>query len=123
MKRTEVELSISSKKKTRSGSQRGVKTAEVIAEILRSQMPELSRRYKVASLGIFGSYLRGEADEESDIDLLVDLEDAGEPLTLLEFIALENHLSDLLGTKVDLVEKSALKTAIGRRILEEVETV
>lgn len=116
-------MSISSKKKTRSGSQRGVKTAEVIAEILRSQMPELSRRYKVASLGIFGSYLRGEADEESDIDLLVDLEDAGEPLTLLEFIALENHLSDLLGTKVDLVEKSALKTAIGRRILEEVETV
>ncbi len=116
-------MSISSKKKTRSGSQRGVKPAEVIAEILRSQMPELSRRYKVASLGIFGSYLRGEADEESDIDLLVDLEDAGEPLTLLEFIALENHLSDLLGTKVDLVEKSALKTAIGRRILEEVETV
>jgi predicted nucleotidyltransferase len=81
-------------------------------------MPELSRRYKVKSLGIFGSYLRGEADEESDIDLLVDLEK--ESMTLLEFIALENRLSDLLGAKVDLVERSALKPAIGRRILEEV---
>jgi hypothetical protein len=100
-----------------------IKSAEEIAEILRSHMPELSRRYKVASIGIFGSYLRGEADEESDIDLLVDLEEGDEPLTLLEFIALENHLSDLLGAKVDLVEKSALKPAIGRRILEEVETV
>lgn len=84
-------------------------------------MPELSRRYKVKSLGIFGSYLRGEADEESDIDLLVDLEE--ESLTLLEFIALENRLSDLLGAKVDLVERSALKPAIGRRILEEVQPV
>jgi predicted nucleotidyltransferase len=84
-------------------------------------MPELSRRYKVKSLGIFGSYLRGEADEESDIDLLVDLEE--ESLTLLEFIALENRLSDLLGAKVDLVERSALKPAIGRRILEEVQLI
>ncbi len=84
-------------------------------------MPELSRRYKVKSLGIFGSYLRGEADEESDIDLLVDLEK--ESMTLLEFIALENRLSDLLGAKVDLVERSALKPAIGRRILEEVQLI
>lgn len=116
-------MSISSKTKTRSGSQRKVKTAEEIAQILRSHMPQLSRRYQVASLGIFGSYLRGEADEESDIDLLVDLEDGDEPLTLLEFRALENHLSDLLGAKVDLVEKSALKPSIGRSILEEVETI
>jgi predicted nucleotidyltransferase len=84
-------------------------------------MPELSSRYKVKSLGIFGSYLRGEADEESDIDLLVDLEK--ESMTLLEFIALENRLSDLLGAKVDLVERSALKPAIGRRILEEVQLI
>jgi hypothetical protein len=84
---------------------------------------EILRKNEVKRAAFFGSIVRDEMDEESDIDLLVDLEDAGEPLTLLEFIALENHLSDLLGTKVDLVEKSALKTAIGRRILEEVETV
>ena len=92
-----------------------------ILQILRENMPELSRRYKVRSLGVFGSYARGEADEESDIDLLVDLED--ESLTLLQFIALENYLSDSLGAKVDLVEKKALKPAIGRHILEEVQAV
>jgi len=44
-------------------------------------------------------------------------------MTLMEFIALENHLSDLLGAKVDLVEKNVLKPAIGRHILEEVQAV
>ncbi len=116
-------MTTSSKRKPRSQSQRRVKTAEEIARILRSHMPELSTQYKVKSLGIFGSYIRGEADEDSDIDLLVDLEEGEVPLSLLEFIALENRLSDLLGAKVDLVERSALKPAIGRRILEEVETV
>ena len=116
-------MTTSSKRKPRSQAQGKVKTAEEIARILRSHMPELASRYKVTSLGIFGSYIRGEADEESDIDLLVDLEEGDEPLTLLEFIALENRLSDLLGAKVDLVERSALKPAIGRRILGEVETV
>lgn len=96
-------------------------TLEEILQILRDEMPDLSSRYKVRSLGIFGSYARGEADEVSDIDLLVDLED--ESLSLMEFIALENHLSDLLGAKVDLVERSALKPAIGRRILEEVKAI
>jgi predicted nucleotidyltransferase len=42
---------------------------------------------------------------------------------LLKFIALENYLSDLLGVKVDLVEKQALKPAIGRNVLEEVESI
>ncbi len=96
-------------------------TLENVLQVLRENMPELSRRYKVKSLGVFGSYVRGEADEDSDIDLLVVLED--ELLTLLQFIALENHLSDLLGVKVDLVEKNALKPAIGRHILEEVQAV
>ncbi len=84
-------------------------------------MPELSRRYRMRSLGVFGSYVRGESRGDSDIDLLVDLEERS--LTLLQFIALENHLSDLLGVKVDLVERDALKSAIGRHILEEVQPV
>ena len=42
---------------------------------------------------------------------------------LLKFIALENYLSDLLGIKVDLVEKENLKPAIGRHVIEEVESI
>ena len=86
--------------------------------ILRIHLPELRRQYGVRSLGIFGSYVRGDQRSESDLDLLVELDER--PLTLLQFIALENYLSDLLGVKVDLVEKEALKPAIGRRILKEV---
>jgi len=84
-------------------------------------MPEPCNRYEVGALGVFGSYLRGEADEKSDLDLLVDMEEGS--LTLLQFIALENHLSDLLGLKVDLVEMSTLKPALGRSILEDVDPV
>ncbi len=98
-----------------------VPSLEEILQILRQQMPELSRRYRVRSLGVFGSYVRGESRGDSDIDILVDLEERS--LTLLQFIALENHLSDLLGVKVDLVERDALKSAIGRHILEEVQPV
>ena len=98
-----------------------VPSLEEILQILRQHMPELSRRYRVRSLGVFGSYVRGESRGDSDIDLLVDLEERS--LTLIQFIALENHLSDLLGVKVDLVERGALKSAIGRHILEEVQPV
>ncbi len=86
--------------------------------MLRAQLPELRMRYGVRSLGVFGSYVRGEQGEESDLDLLVEFDER--PLTLLQFIALENELSDRLGVKVDLVEKSALKPAIGQRILQEI---
>ena len=85
--------------------------------ILRREMPELRDRYKVKSLGLFGSYVRGEQRRKSDLDILVEFH---EPPGLLKFLELENRLSDLLGIKVDLVMKSALKPDIGRRILSEV---
>ena len=83
-------------------------------------MPELAERYGVKSLFIFGSYVRGEARRSSDLDILVDLDDKR---TLLQFIALENHLSDLLGIKVDLVERDTMKPAISRSILREMVQV
>jgi len=65
--------------------------------------------------------VRGEQHGRSDLDVLVEFGD--EPLTLLDFIALENELSRLLGVPVDLVEKQTLKPGIGRAILEEVVPV
>ena len=90
------------------------------ARILRDQLPELGDRYGVKSLGLFGSYVRGEEWEGSDLDLLVEFVDAPD---LLEFVALGQDLSELLGVKVDLVMKRALKPRIGERILEEVVAV
>ncbi len=85
--------------------------------ILRAEKERLSRRYDVRSLGVFGSYVRGEAHPDSDLDILVDF---GSPPTLFEYVRLQNDISDLLGVPVDLVMRSALKPAIGEQVLSEV---
>ena len=89
-------------------------------EELRQRLPDLKKCYRVKSLGVFGSYVRGEQHSRSDLDILVEFYD---PPSLLKFIELEYFLSDLLGTKVDLVMKDALKPVIGKRILREVVAV
>jgi predicted nucleotidyltransferase len=101
--------------------QRQRPTLEEILFNLRAHLPELREQYGVRTLGIFGSYVRGEQRPHSDLDLLVEFD--ARPLTLIQVISLEQHLSDLLGVKVDLVEKKVLKPAIGRHILQEVAPV
>ena len=91
-----------------------------LIEQLRQQLPGLTERYRVQSLGIFGSYVRQQQRLDSDVDLLVTFT---EPPSLLQFIALENELTDTLGVRVDLVMRDALKPTIGRRILNEVVPV
>ena len=86
-------------------------------QALKSQLTLLADRYKVQSLGIFGSYIRQEQHPNSDLNMLVTF---SETPSLLKFIALENYLSDLLGVKVDLVMQDALKPNIGPHILREV---
>ncbi len=91
-------------------------TTERIVSVLRRVLPELMTRYSVKSLAVFGSYARNEQRSSSDLDLLVEFV---EPPGLLKFIEIENNLSDLLGVKVDLVMKDALKPRIGARVLSE----
>jgi len=86
-------------------------------EILRHQLPILRAKYHVRFLGVFGSYVQGTPRKTSDLDVLVDFTEAP---SLFEFIQLESDLSALLGIKVDLVMKSALKPLIGQHILSEV---
>ena len=85
-------------------------------KILRKELPILAEQYNVATLEVFGSYVRREQRKNSDLDLLVTFR---KPPSLLKFIRLENHLSDTLGVKVDLVMKDSLKPTIGRNILRE----
>ena len=92
------------------------KAAE-FARILQDHMPELEREYGVASLALFGSYVRGEEREDSDLDVLVDL---NRPMGLLAFIALGDYLSQLVGRQVDLTTtRSASEHRSGRHILQE----
>jgi predicted nucleotidyltransferase len=90
---------------------------EEIQKRVKERKGELKEEYKVKEIGIFGSYIRGDQQENSDLDILVDFE---ETIGLFKFVALERYLSRLLGVKVDLVMKSALKPRIGARILKEV---
>jgi predicted nucleotidyltransferase len=99
-----------------------MKGLEEIKNTLAVQKRELRQKYRVKEIGIFGSYVRGEQKKRSDVDLLVEFEEPSD-LTLLDFVRLENYLSEILGVKVDLVEKNALKPRIGKRILEEVVNI
>jgi len=83
-----------------------------IEAILRERRDVLTRDY-----GVFGSCLRGDASDDSDIDILVVF---SQPVGFFKFLELEERLSEWLGAKVDLVTKAALKPHIGRRILNEV---
>lgn len=94
-------------------------TRDEIRQTLRQHSPELSRRYGVVNLRLFGSYVRGEQRPGSDVDLLVEIDNP--QLTLLQFVELRDYLSDLLGVRVDLVEKETLKPTLGAQILREVE--
>ena len=89
-----------------------------IKSILTKKKPFLVKKYKIKALGIFGSYVRREETKRSDLDLLVEFQESP---GFLEFIEIENYLTDTLGIKVDLVMKSALKPRIGQHILNEVE--
>jgi uncharacterized protein len=95
---------------------------EDIKATLAEHKNELKREYGVKNIGVFGSYVRGEQKKKSDLDVLVEFEDTAD-LSLLDFIGLENYLGSLLGVKVDLVEKQALKPRIGRHVLEEVVNI
>lgn len=96
-----------------------MKKLDEIIEKLKELKPEIEKRYQISEIGIFGSYIRNEQTENSDLDILVSINENSK-LSLLGFCKIENWLSEILGIKVDLVMKDSLKPRIGKRILSEV---
>ena len=99
-----------------------MKKIEEIKSKLATHREELKQKYKVKEIGIFGSYVKGKQNRQSDVDILVEFEEPSN-LSLIDFIKLENYLSEIVGVKVDLVEKHTLKPRIGKHVLEEVVNV
>ncbi len=95
-----------------------MKTLEEIKKILREHKEELKRKFGVKEIGIFGSYVRNEQTEVSDIDILVDFE---KPIGW-EIVDLKEYLEKILGIKVDLVPKGGVvrKPLLWKYIKEEV---
>ena len=96
-----------------------MKQLKEIKQTLTQNIDQIKQQYQIKQLGIFGSYIRGEATENSDLDILVEFEPQAR-FGLLTFCELENYLSELLTIKVDLVMKDGLKPQIGKNILQEV---
>lgn len=87
-----------------------------ITKTLHSHTPRFARDYAVRRFGVFGSVVRGDQTEASDIDILVDFI---KPIGLFTFVRLEEELTKLLKRKVDLVTPRALKPAIRDDVLKE----
>jgi uncharacterized protein len=97
-----------------------MKDLNEIKKIIKQHRNILSDRYGVAVVGIFGSYVRGEQEQRSDIDLLADIL---RPISLLEMVGAEIYLSEVLEIKVDLVPKRSVREELRNNILEEAVSI
>jgi predicted nucleotidyltransferase len=92
---------------------------EEVRHKLREELPVLRQKFSVKSLAVFGSVARHDP-QPNDLDLLVEYYEVP---GLFEFIALENHLSDLIGIKVDLCMTDSLKPRVSKNALKEMVLV
>jgi len=92
-----------------------ISKTQVLGKI-SSQKSFLEDKFFVKEIGLFGSVARGDQTQQSDIDILVDFKN---PIGIFDFIRLEDYLSKLLNSKVDLVTKTGLKSLIKDEILSQ----
>ncbi len=92
-----------------------MRTKEEILSILSKNKPGLEKQYKLKSLALFGSYSRGDQREESDIDLLVEVDSS----LGLRFVDLAESIESLLNIRVDIVSKGAIAPRYWKQIESE----
>jgi len=97
-----------------------MKTLDEIKKTLRDNREAIGREYKAEIVGIFGSCVRGEQKEESDVDVLVRFRKGA---TLFDFVGLADFLEQKLDMKVGIVSERAIRPELKERILKEVVAV
>jgi len=85
-----------------------------------SELVRLCRQHDIVKAGIFGSMVRGESDDASDIDLLVEF---SADKSLLGMIAIERHFSDVIGRKVEVLTETDISPYLRDRIRKEALTI
>ena len=97
-----------------------MKDLNEIKDIIKQHRNIIADKYGIAIVGIFGSYVRGEQEQKSDVDLLADIL---RPISLLEMVGAEIYLSEVLEIKVDLVPKRSVREELRDNILEEAVSI
>jgi len=92
-------------------------TREKILNTLKRLKEDLNTNFRVKTIGLFGSYVKIEQKNTSDIDLLVEFE---EDADLFHLVGLSRYLEEVFKSKVDVISKPAIKEELKQRILEEV---
>ena len=93
-----------------------MKSMKTLKQLMEKHRQRLEKEYFIKTLGIFGSYSKGKASPDSDLDVLVEF---SQPPTFFKFVRLERTLSRLLGIPVDLATPKSLKPLIRKKILKE----
>ncbi len=92
-----------------------MKTKEEVLRILHEEKPELVRRYGLKRLALFGSYARDDQREDSDVDIMVEVE----PSIGLGFVELADQIEDALGIHTEVVSRRAIKPRYWEVIKED----
>ena len=82
-----------------------MKSLNTILSLISKNKPGLQKKYLIKTIGVFGSIARGDFNENSDVDILVEFD---KPIGI-EFIDLANELESILQQKVDLISRSGVK--------------
>lgn len=93
---------------------------ELIIGELRALRPEITSRFKVREIALFGSFVRGEQNDQSDIDLLVEFDEGAD---LFDLVALGQFLEERLHRKVDLGTRRSLHPGLRDRVLKEMAPI
>jgi predicted nucleotidyltransferase len=92
-----------------------MRTKEEILRILQEEKPELIRRYGLKRLALFGSYARDDQREDSDVDVMVEVE----PSIGLRFVEMADRIEDALGIRTEVVSRRAIKPRYWEVIKED----
>ncbi|MGC8926402.1 MAG: nucleotidyltransferase family protein [Myxococcota bacterium] len=97
-----------------------MKTIKEIKKVIEKDREVIAREFKAEIIGIFGSYVRGEQNEWSDLDILVRFKEGA---TLFDLVGLGDFLEEKLSIKIDIVSENAVRPEVKEHILKEVVTI